>query len=74
MKSLERDDRHVADEFADALRRAQAEFLDMPGLTLSIAQASRLLCFDAALCSEVLATLVERRFLVRTRNASFARA
>jgi hypothetical protein len=28
MKSLERDDRHMADEFADALRRAQAEFLD----------------------------------------------
>ena len=45
----------------------------MPGLQLTEAQAARLWCFDSELCSAVLSTLVEQRFLVRTRNASFAR-
>ena len=50
------------------------EFLEMPGLQLTVAQASRLWHFDSALCTAVLATLVEQRFLVETRNRSFARA
>jgi hypothetical protein len=63
-----------SDAFAIALRRAQAEYLEMPGLQLTEAQAARLWSFDSALCSAVLTTLVESRFLVRTRNASFSRA
>ena len=63
-----------ADAFAIALRRAQAEFLEMPGLQLTEAQAARLWSFDSALCSAVLSALVESRFLVRTRNAAFSRA
>lgn len=63
-----------ADAFASALRRAQAEFMEMPGLQLTEAQAARLWSFDSALCSAVLSALVESRFLVRTRNASFSRA
>ena len=62
------------DAFAAALRRAQAEFLEMPGLQLTEAQATRLWCFDSVLCSRVLQALVDERFLVRTRNASFLRA
>ena len=68
------DDHSAADLFAAALRRAQAEFLEMPGLQLTEAQAARLWAFDSALCSAVLSSLVESRFLVRRRNASFARA
>jgi hypothetical protein len=64
----------ISEEFADALRRAQSEFLEMPGLQLTEAQAARLWAFDSALCSAVLAALVDRRFLVRTRHDSFARA
>ena len=67
------DDIKAPDAFADALRRAQADFLEMPGLKLTVAQAARLWSFDSALCTTVLSTLVERRFLVRTRNESFAR-
>jgi len=63
-----------ADAFAAALRRAQAEFLEMPGLQLTEAQAARLWSFDSALCSAVLTALVESRFLIRSRNASFSRA
>jgi hypothetical protein len=62
-----------AERFDQALRRAQAEFREMPGLKLTEAQAARLLSFDSALCSAVLATLVDRRFLIRRRDA-FQRA
>ena len=67
-------DVQIADAFTDALRRAQAEYMEMPGLQLTVAQASRLWHFDSVLCSAVLSTLVEKRFLVRTRHESFARA
>jgi hypothetical protein len=63
----------AADRFAEALRLAQAEFREMPGLKLTEAQAARLLSFDSALCSAVLATLVDQRFLTRTRD-TFQRA
>lgn len=63
----------LAAAFAVALSRAQADYIEMPGLQLTAAQAARLWCFDAALCSRVLEKLVEARLLVRTRNAAFAR-
>ncbi len=46
----------------------------MPGLRLTLAQAQRLWALDRALCDAVLAALVEARFLVQSRNASFIRA
>ena len=68
------DDQEAQEQFTVALRRAQAEFDEMPGLQLTVAQAARLWAFDSALCTAVLSTLVERRFLVQTRNQVFARA
>jgi hypothetical protein len=68
-----RADEAIADAFAAALRRAQADFLEMPGLVLTEAQAARLWSFDSALCSTVLEKLVELRFLTRSRHATFAR-
>ena len=62
-----------SDLFIQALRRAQAEFREMPGLKLTEAQAARLLSFDRALCHEVLTALVEQHFLTRTRD-TFQRA
>jgi len=64
----------VDETFAAALRRARAEFLEMPGLRLTLAQAQRLWALDRTLCDAVLAALVETRFLVQSRNASFIRA
>ena len=64
----------AAESFNDALRRAKSEFLEMPGLKLTAAQAARLLSVDQTLCSRVLSTLVESRFLAETSNASFVRA
>jgi hypothetical protein len=58
----------------DLLRRVQAEFLEMPGLRLTRAQARRLWALDDTLCEAVLSALVDARFLVESRNASFIRA
>jgi hypothetical protein len=60
--------------FTAAVRRARGEFLEMPGLRLTLAQAQRLWAVDRALCSAVLAALVEARFLVPSGHASFVRA
>jgi hypothetical protein len=57
----------------DLLRRVQAEFLEMPGLRVTRAQARRLWALDTALCDAVLSALVDARFLVESRNASFMR-
>ena len=64
----------LSETFAAALRRAQGEFMEMPGLQLTEAQAARLWSFDSALCSAVLTELVASQFLVRTRRNLFARA
>ena len=61
-------------QLAEAVIQARAHYVEMPGLTLTLAQAARLWALDACLCRDVLATLVEMRFLVRTRGAAFARA
>lgn len=63
-----------SDAFTRAVQRVRAEFLEMPGLTLTVAQASRLWSFEASFCMAVLGALEEARFLVRTRHSAFARA
>ena len=60
--------------FTAALHRAKAEYLEMPGLRLTLAQAQRLWAFDRALCDAVLAALVDAHFLVQSGQASFIRA
>ncbi len=62
------------DAFSAAVAQAKAHYLEMPGLTLTLAQAARLWACDLALCNDILTALVDARFLVRTRNASFALA
>ena len=58
---------------AAAVHRVKSEYLEMPGLRLTVPQAARLWQLDQSLSEAVLAALVEMRFLVRTRNASYAR-
>jgi hypothetical protein len=62
---------HHAD---DMLRRVQGEFLEMPGLRLTQAQARRLWGLDPTACSAVLTHLVDAKFLFQTRDGSFMRA
>jgi hypothetical protein len=57
----------------DVLRRVQGEFLEMPGLRLTEAQARRLWNLDEASCATVLGALIEANFLFRTRDGAFMR-
>jgi hypothetical protein len=57
----------------DVLRRVQCEFLEMPGLRLTEAQACRLWDLDAPACAALLSALVEAKFLFRTRDGAFMR-
>jgi hypothetical protein len=55
------------------LSRAYAEYFEMPGLQLTLRQASRLWSIDVTTCAEVLETLVEASFLRRSGD-SYVRA
>jgi hypothetical protein len=66
--------RIAADAFEAAVRRARADYLEMPGMQLTAAQAARLWHLDLTSCEGVLLTLVQSRFLTKTRNDAYARA
>jgi hypothetical protein len=57
----------------EVLRRIQGEFLEMPGLRLTEAQARRLWGLDEAACAALLDALVDTGFLFRTRDGAFMR-
>jgi hypothetical protein len=57
----------------EVLRRVQGEFLEMPGLRLTLPQARRLWGLDAASCDALLGALVDAKFLFRTRDGAFMR-
>jgi hypothetical protein len=58
----------------DVLRRVQGEYIEMPGLRLTIAQAQRLWGLDRAVCDALLGALVDAKFLLRTRDGAFVRS
>jgi hypothetical protein len=66
-------DRHVA-TLRDLTRRVQAEYAEMPGLSVTMPQAQRLLGIDRNTCVAVMRTLVDRRFLRRTAHGRYVRA
>ena len=53
--------------------RIRAEFLEMPGLRLTGAQARRLWGLDQVVCEALLGALVEAKFLFQTRDGAFMR-
>lgn len=55
----------------EVLRRVQGEFLEMPGLRLTEAQARRLWGLDTAVCDALLGALVDANFLFKTRDGAF---
>jgi hypothetical protein len=57
----------------DLVRRVRGEFLEMPGLRLTMQQARRLWRLDEAACNDVLAALVDAHFLARTQDGAFVR-
>ena len=57
----------------EVLQRIQGEFVEMPGLCLTAAQAQRLWGLDRDVCDALLGALVDAKFLFRTRDGAFVR-
>ena len=62
-----------AQALADCVQRIRAEYLDLPGLSLTAAQAQRLWSLDLETCRLVLDTMVRETFLRRTPQAQYVR-
>jgi hypothetical protein len=57
----------------EALRRIKSEFVEMPGLRLTTAQAQRLWGLEPEFCDAILGALVDAKFLLRTGDGVFVR-
>jgi hypothetical protein len=55
------------------LIRIRAEYLEMPGLRLTLEQAQRLCGVERMLCKQVLDALVEAKFLRLRSDGAYAR-
>jgi len=55
-------------------RRVRNEYLEMPGLSLTLGQAQRMWHLCQGDCEHLLAGLVDSGFLVRTPRGAFVRA
>ena len=54
--------------------RVKSEFIEMPGLRLTIEQATRLWCLQRKECEAVLRVLVDRKFLSVSADGTYGRA
>ena len=57
----------------DVLQRIQGEFVEMPGLRLTVVQAQRLWGLERDVCDALLGALVDAKFLSQTRDGAFVR-
>jgi len=55
-------------------RRVEAEYSEMPGLSVTMPQAQRLLGIDPTTCAVVMKSLVSRGFLRQTSRGTYIRA
>ena len=60
-------------EFHSIVERVRCEFLEMPGLRLTIPQAARLWGLDRRSCEAVIDALIRAAFLKRTATGAVAR-
>ena len=61
-------------EFQNVLERVRGEFLEMPGLRLTLPQAARLWGLDLTSCEAVMDVLIRSEFLRRTASGAVTRA
>jgi Fic family protein len=58
----------------DLTRRIQREYAELPGLSITLGQAQRLLATDETTCTAVFRTLIKRGVLRRTSEGQYVRA
>jgi hypothetical protein len=64
---------HTTPAIGELLLRIEGEYQEMPGLSLTVAQAKRLWGLDDSTCAFVLTTLIERRVLRQTTSGTYLR-
>lgn len=64
----------IASSRIELLGRIRAEYIEMPGLRLSVREAQCLFGLDANTCHLVLAELQDTKFLICTEKGLFTRA
>ena len=69
-----RADMVAIDSFEHLSRRVRNEYLEMPGLSLTVGQAQRMWQLRCSECEHLLSALVESGFLARTPAGAFVRA
>lgn len=57
----------------EVLQRIQGEYVEMPGLRLTPAQAQRLWGLERDVCDALLGALVDAKFLTQTRDGAYVR-
>ena len=62
------------DGISPLLHRVRAEFMEMPGLRLTSAQAARLWAVDRQMSERILDGLMAAGFLFRNREGAYLRA
>jgi hypothetical protein len=62
------------DTIRELTRRVEAEYSEMPGLSITLAQARRLLAIDEPTCAQVFKLLVNRGVIRRTPQGRYVRA
>ena len=60
-----------ATQIETLVMRVKTEYVEMPGLSLTLPQAQRLLGLDGVTCQTLLRDLVDSGFLVSTSNGRF---
>jgi hypothetical protein len=66
-------ERRVVNDSEQMLSRICGEYLEMPGLRLTCAQAERLWGLESQVCLDLLEVLVESKFLWRTKDGAYGR-
>jgi hypothetical protein len=61
-------------ELEALVRRVRGEFLEMPGLSLTFAQATRLWGLEREMCERIVHVLEDTAFLRRTPSGAIVRA
>ena len=69
-----RPDLGAIESFEYLARRVRNEYLEMPGLSLTLGQAQRMWQLRRTECERLLGSLVDSGFLARTPSGAFVRA
>ena len=63
-----------ARKFESLVARVKAEFVEMPGLSLTVEQGARLWALEVDECAALLGALVQRKFLTVRADGRYLRA